>query len=159
MITLGFHFSWAIELVSQMWVNLVCSHFKNQYFTHFCNWLQSPNVLGLMTFGRGDWTSPAQQAASPHSGQHLPSLSPISPCRQVQWPTGYSSKRLSAHSSGSGAVVLTHAAHWSHSKSFENPNARASAVFRALRVIPKCWGAWGGRGGKKFPEQGCFPWG
>lgn len=54
--------SWAIELLSQMWVNLICSHFKNQYFTHFCNWLQSPNVLGLMIFRRGDWTSPAQQA-------------------------------------------------------------------------------------------------
>lgn len=72
MLTLGFH---SLELLNWsakcewIWYVLI---FKNQYFTHFCNWLQSPNVLGLMTFRRGDWTSPAQQAVFPPSSQHLP---------------------------------------------------------------------------------------
>lgn len=41
--------SWCLDFTSlrllssdqQIKVDLLCSHFKNQYFTHFCNWWQS----------------------------------------------------------------------------------------------------------------------
>lgn len=54
-------------------------------------------------------------------------------------------------------MVLTHAAHSSHSKSFENPNAQASAVFRALRVIPKSEELEGGGEVRSFQSRGPFP--
>lgn len=148
---------------------LVSSHFKNRYFTYLSNWLQSQNVLGLMTRGLGGlghlplFFHPAAQRVAFQAASadrwHDP---------QDIYPKQYLStaQDLKPWFSPWLHIEITQ---WA----FKNPNVwgfgvpatgpafrissggtHASGVCRALHVMPVYCRAWDKRAGKWLLAQG-----